>query len=408
MRLLLVHNYYGSSAPSGENIVYEAERDLLRAHGHQVAEFTRTSDELNRNLFPGQLRAGLTAPWNPMALRAVRRAIEHERPDVMHVHNTYPLLSPAIFRAVRGTATATVVTLHNYRYFCASPVLMRQGQPCTLCLDRRSSMLAIRYGCYRGSRAATLPLAVMSALHRRLGTLTKDVDRVVALTSFQKNLLVRAGLAAEGIEVKPHFLAAPPGVRPWADREGEVLYLGRLGPEKGVRALVEAWAGWRDGAPRLDLIGNGPERGALEEAIGRERLGGRVGLQAALPFEAAQDRLANARLLVLPSVCFEGFPLVIREAYAHGVPVAASRLGALPELVREGEAGVLFEPGEPADIQRTVAAAWGNQALLAEMGRRARAEFEAKYTAEIAYRRLMEIYESAITTRRERGGARGR
>jgi glycosyltransferase involved in cell wall biosynthesis len=287
-------------------------------------------------------------------------------------------------------------------------VLTRDGLPCTLCLDRRSSVPAVRYGCYRGSRAATLPLAVMSALHRRLGTFAKDVDRVVALTAFAREMLVRAGLGADTIEVKPHFLASPHAVRPWAEREGEVLYLGRLGPEKGVRALVEAWAGWRDGAPRLDLVGSGPERGALEEAIGRERLEGRVALSAAVPFEAAQERLANARLLVLPSVCFEGFPLVIREAYAHGVPVAASRLGALVELVRDGETGVLFEPGDPADIRRTIAAAWADQARLAEMGRRARAEFEARYTAEIGYRRLMEIYEHAIATRRERGKARGR
>ncbi len=402
MRVLLVHNYYRSSAPSGENVVFEAERDLLRGRGHDVVEFTRTNDALGDRPLLGPLRGALATPWNPFAVRAVRRAIERERPDVMHVHNTFPLLSPAIFRAARGTATATVVTLHNYRYFCASPVLTRDGLPCTLCLDRRSSLPAVRYGCYRGSRAATLPLAVMSALHRRLGTFAKDVDRVVALTAFAREMLVRAGLEADTIEVKPHFLASPPAVRPWAEREGEVLYLGRLGPEKGVRALVEAWAGWRDGAPRLDLVGSGPERGAIEEAIGRERLEGRVALSAAVPFEAAQERLANARLLVLPSVCFEGFPLVIREAYAHGVPVAASRLGGLAELVRDGETGVLFEPGDPAGIRRTIAAAWADQARLAEMGRRARAEFDAKYTAEIGYRRLMEIYEHAIATRRER------
>ena len=400
MRVLLVHNYYGSAAPSGENVAFEAERDLLRAHGHEVVELTRRSDELDREALTGRLRAGLATPFNPLAVRAVRRAIGRERPDVMHVHNTFPLLSPAIFRAARGTATATVATLHNYRNFCAQPVLTRDGRPCTLCLDRRSSLPAVRYGCYRGSRVATLPLALMAAVHRCAGTWRRDVDRFVALTEFQQGMLVRAGLDAHRIEVKPHFLAAPPAVRPWAERRGEVLYLGRLGPEKGVRTLVEAWARWRDGAPRLELVGSGPELSALEAVIGHEHGEGRVRLHAAVPFEVAQERLADARLLVLPSECFEGFPLVIREAYAHGVPVAASRLGSLVELVRDGETGVLFAPGDAGDIRRTVGAAWADQGRLAEMGRRARAEFDARYTAEANHETLMRIYAAAVAHRR--------
>jgi glycosyltransferase involved in cell wall biosynthesis len=407
MRILLVHNFYRSSAPSGENVVFEAERDLLRGRGHDVVELTRTSDVLEGRPLLGPLRGALATPWNPFAVRVVRRAIEREKPDVMHVHNTFPLLSPAIFRAARGTATATVATLHNYRNFCAAAVLTRDGRPCTLCLDRRSSLPAVRYGCYRNSRVATLPLAVMSALHRRLGTWTRDVDRFVALSLFQKDFLVRAGLAAERIEVKPHFLAAPSPMRPWAEREGAVLYLGRLGPEKGVRSLVEAWLKWGDGAPPLELIGDGPERSALEALVAGRGGKPRIAFTGPMAFADAQARLARARLLVLPSVCIEGFPMVIREAYAAGVPVAASRLGPLPELVRDGVTGVLFEAGNPEDLRTRVAPAWSDQPRLSEMAQAARREFDARYTAEIGYRRLMEIYEEAIGARRERGKANG-
>jgi glycosyltransferase involved in cell wall biosynthesis len=185
------------------------------------------------------------------------------------------------------------------------------------------------------------------------------------------------------------------------------LYLGRLGPEKGVRSLVEAWLKWGDGAPPLELIGDGPERSALEALVAGRGGKPRIAFTGPMAFADAQARLARARLLVLPSVCIEGFPMVIREAYAAGVPVAASRLGPLPELVRDGVTGVLFEAGNPEDLRTRVAPAWSDQPRLSEMAQAARREFDARYTAEIGYRRLMEIYEEAIGARRERGKANG-
>ena len=404
MRVLLVHNYYRSSAPSGENVVFEAERELLREHGHEVVELRRASDVLEGRPLVGALRGALATPWNPFAARAVRRAIERERPDVMHVHNTFPLLSPAIFRAARGTATATVATLHNYRNFCAAAVLTRDGAPCTRCLDERSAWPAVRYGCYRGSRAATLPLAAMTSLHRRAGTWRNDVDRFIALTRFQRGVVVRAGLDEERVRVKPHFLASPAPAIPFGERDASVLFVGRLGPEKGVRPLVEAWLRWGAAAPRLELIGDGPERAALEALAAGSAGGARVAILGPMAFGDAQARLARARLLVLPSVCIEGFPMVIREAYAAAVPVAASRLGPLPELVRDGATGVLFEAGDPEAIRVAVSGVWSDQERLAGMAQAARGEFEAKYTAEAGYGALIGIYEEAIASRRARAG----
>jgi glycosyltransferase involved in cell wall biosynthesis len=402
LKILLAHNFYGSSAPSGENTVYSAEKSLLEAAGHEVVEYTRHSDEIRGQGAWGAMKGAMSTPWNPFAFARVRRTIKRERPDVLHVHNTFPLLSPAIFHSAARSSTATVLTLHNYRTVCAAAIPMREGQPCTECLDRRSVTPALRYGCYRQSRLATLPLASMIALHRKLGTWRKHVDAFIALTGFQRDQLVAAGLPPERMHVKPHFYPDPPSPLPWREREAKVVFIGRLGEEKGVRFLIEAWRQWGEQAPQLELIGDGPQRRELEDLA--QVMNGKVRFLGQRPFSETQKRLASAHLLVLPSVCFEGFPMVILEAFAMGVPVAASRLGSMPCLMQDGRNGVLFTPGNAEDLLRQVRGAWGEDDLLARMGAAAREEFDARYTAEANYRMLIDIYQAAIGHRRRMAG----
>lgn len=398
MKILLAHNFYGSTAPSGENTVYAAEKSLLQTNGHEVIEYTRHSDEIRSQGAWGTLKGALSTPWNPFAYTQVAKIIARERPTIMHVHNTFPLLSPAIFHSAMRSTTATVLTLHNYRTVCAAAIPMRHGKPCTECIDRQSVTPAVTYGCYRQSRLATLPLATSIALHRNLQTWQKQVDAFIALTEFQRDLLIKAGLPAERIHIKPHFYPDPPTPAPWESREAKVLFIGRLGEEKGVRFLIEAWRQWGEQAPLLELIGDGPLRSELERSS--QGQGGRIRFLGQLPFAETQARLAQARLLVLPSICFEGFPMVIREAFALGVPVVASRLGSMPCLVEEGRTGRLFEPGDANDLGRCIKSLWMKQNELGNMAAAARAEFEAKYTAEANYAMLMEIYRSAMENRR--------
>jgi hypothetical protein len=159
VKVLLVHNFYGSSAPSGENQVFEAEKLLLQEMGHEVTDFSRHSDEIRSQGTWGVVRGALATPWNPWMTRAVKEAVSNFQPDVVHVHNTFPLISPGIFHAI-GPRAARVLTLHNYRLFCPAAIPMRGGRVCTDCLDMRSAWPALRYGCYRDSRVATLPLAI--------------------------------------------------------------------------------------------------------------------------------------------------------------------------------------------------------------------------------------------------------
>lgn len=405
MKILLVHNYYGSSAPSGENTAYEAERELLKSKGHTVIEFTLHSDAIRAKGMIGNIIGALSTPWNPFSLRRLKKIIKAERPDIMHVHNFFPLISPSAFFAACGSDTATVFTLHNFRIFCAAGIPMRDGCICTECIDRRSVSPSLKYGCYRNSRVATFPLAAMIGLHRWLGTWQRHVDAFIALTEFQRKVLVHAGLPDERIHIKPHFYADPPTLVPFADRENKAVYIGRLSEEKGVEVLIWAWKRLGSNAPLLEVIGDGPDRDRLKVSIRGAVPEQRITFTGQLSFKETQEKLARAKMLVLPSLCFEGFPMVIREAFALGVPVIGSRIGSIPFIVTHAKNGMLFEPGNAEELTNVVAHAFEDKISLSAMSLAARREFEEKYTAEANIEMLVKIYEAAII--RKRGHGRG-
>jgi glycosyltransferase involved in cell wall biosynthesis len=403
VRTLLAHNFYGSSAPSGENQVFETEKRLLRSRGHDVAVFTRDSDEIRANGVIGMLQGAAAVPWNPLMTRAVKRKVGHFGPDVVHVHNTFPLLSPGIFHAIGGRA-ARVLTLHNYRLFCPAAIPMRGGRVCTDCLDNRSPWAALRHGCYRNSRLATLPLASSVALHRFLNTWTRQVDAFITLTEFQRDRMIEAGLPAALVHVKPNFYPGNPLNFSWTNRKPRVVFAGRLTAEKGILALVRAWLAWGATAPELRIVGDGDLRGELERlaatapAVPIRFLGRMSG-------PAAHEEIAHARLLVLPSESFETFGLAILEAFAFGTPAAVSRIGPLPSIVREGQNGVVFEAGDPESLLKAVRTAWEAPGELERLAAGARQSFEALYTEDANYRMLMGIYEQAMEVSKRRKGA---
>lgn len=396
MKVLLAHNFYGSSAPSGENRVYLAEKELLKSHGHTVIEFTRYSDEIRNRGFVGKLQGGLATPWNPFTEKKIRHLLKTEKPEILHVHNTFPLLSPSIFQAAEGSDVATVYTVHNYRIYCAAGSPMRNSLPCMECLDKQNAFPALKYGCYRESRIATFPMVVMIGLHRRMGTWQKYVDAFITLSEFQKEKLIGAGLPAQRVYVKPNFYPAPPLPRPWLERQRKVVFIGRLSPEKGVHVLLEAWKEWGEAAPLLELIGDGKEKENLRKSLKNTVAEKKVCFTGQLLFDQTQERLAEASLLILPSLCFEGFPMVIREAFALGVPVVASRIGAIPFIIKDGDSGMMFQPGDSTELLKVVKALWENSTRLSNMAEAARKEFEIKYTADENYDMLMEIYRAAI------------
>jgi glycosyltransferase involved in cell wall biosynthesis len=401
VKILLVHNFYGSAAPSGENSAYRAEAGLLQNRGHSVIEFNRHSDEILQQNFYGRLKGAVSAVWNPFSLHALKRTLRETKPDIVHVHNTFPLLSPSVLYAPREQNIPTVMTMHNYRIGCSAGTAVRKDRACTLCLDKKSVIPALRYGCYRDSRIATLPVSAMIALHNAMSTWRNTIDAFITLTDFQRETMVRFGIPSESLFVKPHFLEDPPQPVSWKDRDNKAVFVGRLYAAKGIHVLLEAWKRMGKGAPHLEVVGDGPMRAQLVRSAQESEASDSISFLGNVSREEAMNRISRAKLLIVPSLCLEGFPMVVQEAFALGVPVAASNIGSLPSLIADNKNGKLFIPGDAGDILSCVTGLLADDTRLRILGESARCEFDEKYTAEKNYTTLMAVYRAA-TKHRER------
>ena len=399
MKILLLHNHYQSGAPSGENTVFANERTLLQERGHEVITFERFNDDLAGIGLPATIRIAMESAWSPSSYEEVSRALRRTRPEVAHFHNTFPLISPSAYQACVDLGVAVVQTLHNYRLVCPSGLLFRQGKVCFDCLGR-SPVPALLHRCYRGSLPGTAAVVWMLVSNRRRGTYTDLVDRYIVPSSAAASLLVNGGLPRKRMVVKPNFLFASPP--PGDGGGGYAVYVGRLSNEKGVRLLIAAWRNIQ-GIP-LKVIGDGALRAELESLSVREGLD--IEFLGSLERDATLEAVRAARFLVAPSDWHETFGMVIIEAYACGTPVIAARMGAFDELVRHGETGLQFHPGDPADLVAQVQRLQNDDGLLLRMRAAARAEFEARYTADANYVALLGIYEAAIKARRQSGTGR--
>ncbi|MFJ9077507.1 glycosyltransferase [Streptomyces sp. NPDC102278] len=394
MHVLVVHNRYASAQPSGENKVVDQEVELLREAGHRVEVFERRSDDIAARSLVSKAALPFLVPWNPAVRAELAARLRGERPDVVHVHNVFPLLSPAVLAACADAGVPAVATLHNYTQVCPPGTLQRAGRPCTECVGA-APLPAVRHGCYRNSRPATVPLAVSLSVNRRRWW--SGVERFFCISGAQRDVLVRAGMPADRLVVKHNFVPEPGTVR---TGDGEhLLHLGRLAEAKGVRLLMAAWdelaAGGGVGVP-LVIAGSGPlEREVTAWAAGRDDVR-YVGL-----YDQAQCRQAIARsvAVVAPSTWLEAFGLVVVEAMAAGVPAVAAGHGAFVELVEDGVSGLLHRPGEPASLaacmRRITADADRNRA----MGRAARRRYEEGFSPAVGLERLVEGYRTAIAVR---------
>jgi glycosyltransferase involved in cell wall biosynthesis len=393
MKVLLVHNHY--QLPGGEDEVFAAEGALLEANGHQVFRYTVHNQAIGK---AAALATAARTLWSRDSYREVSRLLQQYRPAVMHVHNTFPLLSPSVYYAARSCGVAIIQTLHNYRLLCPNALFFREGHVCEDCLGRRVPWPSVRHACYRGNRAASTTVTALLSAHRALGTWRRAVDRFIALTAFARAKFIEGGLPAERIAVKPNFATdQQPRVAPGS----YALFVGRLSAEKGVATLLEAWR-LCTGSGRLKVVGDGPLAAQVATTAAAAHGLEWVGAQ---PRDRVLELMRGAAFLIVPSVCYENFPLVIVEAYALGLPVIASDLGAMSSIVRHGTTGLHVRPGDAGDLARTMNWAWEHGQELAALGAGARMEFERHYTAERNHELLIEVYREAIAraaTRRRR------
>jgi glycosyltransferase involved in cell wall biosynthesis len=391
MKILSVHNSY--SKPGGEDQVFTQEADLLRAHGHNVILYHTSNDQLmGKNPL---VMLGNTI-WNKQAHGELSELMQRERPDVVHVHNTFPLISPAVYYAANEAGIPVVQTLHNFRMLCPAGTLFRDGHVCEDCVGKSVPWPGVIHGCYRGSRLATAAGAAMIAAHNHKQTWSKTVSAYIALTRFARDKFIQAGFPAEKIVVKPNYLPADPGI---GEGKGNyALFVGRLTPEKGIATLLEAWREIGNELP-LHIAGDGPLAPEVEKAA--NSMPGVTWLKW-LPRAEILQRMKDASVLILPSTWYEGFPVIIAEAFAVGLPVIASDLGSMSTIVEHERTGLHFEPGNPASLLDAVRWFRTHPNETARMRGQVRLEYELKYTAERNYAQMMNIYDRVLNLSAEK------
>lgn len=392
MKILIAHNTYQQGG--GEDVVAATEARLLSERGHQIIWYRRGNEELRAQGAFQTLVTGLKSVWASDSYRELAALLRGESPDVAHFHNTFPLISPAAYYACTQAGVPVVQTLHNYRLLCPGATFFRDGHICDQCLGRRTPWPGIVHRCYRKSAFASAAAAGMLTAHRWLGSWRTKVGIYIAASEFARGKFIRGGLPASRIRVKPNFVHPDPGVRCGAGKYA--LFVGRLCEEKGARVLLNAWRQLASPVP-LIVAGDGPVR---EDFLPSDReLQGNISVLSTVSHDEVLALMRGARFLVFPSLVYEGaFPLAIVEAFACGLPVVASRLGSIEEGTTHGRNSLHFSAGNCEELAKTVVWAWQHPQKMEEFGRAARLEYEARYTADLNYEILMEIYSSVRRT----------
>lgn len=383
MNILTVHNRY--QIRGGEDYCYEEEQSMLRLHGHILDNYEENNDKLV-NLAP--LRSAQKTIWSQETFKLVSEKLTTHRYDLVHVHNFFPLVSPSVYYAACDSGVPVVQTLHNYRLLCPNGLFFRQGKICEDCLGKNLPWPSVLHGCYKENRLASAAVASMLATHHLLSTWIDKVDAYIALTEFARQKFIAGGLPPEKIFVKPNFvyndLGAGLGSGDYA------LYVGRLSVEKGLDILIDAWSKLSFKVP-LKIVGDGPLQNFVKNTCQQQP---NIEYLGHKPLKDVCHLMGEAKFLVFPSKWYEGMPRVILESFSKSTPVICSKLGALGEIIEHGRTGLHFTPGDSGDLANQIEWAVCHERDLVQMRQEARAEFEANYTAQANYPKLIAIYEA--------------
>lgn len=377
-KVLIVHNSYRWRG--GEEIVAEGEAALLRRNGHEVQIYSRHNNTIENM---SKVAVALETLWSRRTMDDLGKCIAAFNPDLIHVHNTFPLISPSLFWAAAKKGLPVVQTLHNFRLLCLQAMFLRDKQTCEDCLGKLP-WRGVVHRCYRDSTAQSAVLTGLLTLHRGLGTYQHKVTRYITLNRFCRDKFVEGGLPRDRISIKPHFVDSPELIDvPRTDG----LFVGRLSQEKGTDVLLGALT--RLPGTIVNVIGEGPEREQIQ-------MHGRLRSLGAKTRTEIMAHMQRSSYLVMPSIWYETFALVLAEAFACGLPVIASRLGVMQDLIEDGRTGMLFDPGSSVDLAEKIAWADRHPKEMLRMGRNARKKYLEKYTPQHNYAQLMAIYRQAL------------
>ncbi|MBY7736806.1 glycosyltransferase family 4 protein [Paenibacillus polymyxa] len=388
-KVLIIHNFYQQSG--GEDKVVEQESAMLRSSGIETEHYYVHNDSIQSKGLANMAKLAVEAAWSFPEFKRIKELLLRVKPDVVHVHNFFPVISPSVYHACERLGVPVVQTLHNYRLICPAATFMRGNEVCEKCLHG-TLLHSIRHGCYRGSQLQTIPVAAMIKFNELIGTWQHKVSRYIALTEFARDKFAESGIPLDRIAVKPNFIHHQTVKAKYDPNDRYLLFVGRISAEKGVRNLLQAWSQLEDrGGLRLVIIGDGPQKAELAAAYSQEDiqfLGKQDG-------DTVLDCMSRAMYVMVPSIWYEGFPMTIVESYSVGTPVLCSRIGALEEVVEDGVTGFHFQHDDLENIKTVIrrAVAYENYAAMRQ---KVAENYAAHYTEEVNVKQLLTIYSEAM------------
>lgn len=378
-RVLIVHNYY--QIPGGEDTVVANEKKMLEEHGHKVILYSRNNAELKHMSKPQKLFLPITTIFNPRTYKEIKSLIKSKNIEIVHVHNTLNLISPAVYYAARAMKVPVVQTVHNFRLLCPGATFYRGGHICEDCVES-GLWCAVKHKCYRGSRIQTLACVISTWFHRMTGIYGKI--NYICLTEFNRQKLLNLKqIKPERVFVKPNFVESKDVFAPEENRENQFVFAGRLDKLKGIDILFEAWKRMGDTAPKLVVCGTGPMEEWCKSHLQQNSVN--IELRGFVPNTEARKLIANNKALILPTQWYEGFPMSIVEAFSVGTPVVCSDLGNAGSIVEEGVTGCKFRADSAEDMINAVRRCDG-------MCESTMSEFNNKYSDVRNYEMLKKIY----------------
>lgn len=390
MRILQVHNRYLAGL-GGEDTVVRLEADLLSSHGHEVREVLVSTSELQGAGTVRLLISGALSVWSTKGFQLVANAVHEFRPEVVHVHNTFPLLSPSVYYAARRNGSCVVQTLHNYRIACANGLLLRNGIPCEDCVGR-AKWRGLARRCYGGSIGISTSVVTIQTAHRIANTFRNQVDAYIALTSFQRDIMIRDGLPEDRVHVKPNFMPRIVEATERIMRKRQLVYVGTINEAKGTDLLLKAWARVRPQGFSLVLLGDGTHKERLMRQYETDHSVVWMGFR---PSAEVTRTLAESRYIAICSRWYEGFPMVLLEALSVGTPAIAPDHAAFPEILERGRCGILFDPSNIDSLSSALRLATSDREDTWQLHSDAAFAKAHDFSADANYIRLAEIYASA-------------
>jgi glycosyltransferase involved in cell wall biosynthesis len=388
MKVLQVHNFYRTRG--GECSVVNTERALLENYGHEVIPYYRDSLNIDELGLLAKAHMLLNVPYNNKVERDLEVIIRNVKPDVAHVHNVFPMLTTAVYKALNRCGVPVVQTIHNFRFLCPNGQFYIHDHICEDC-QKRGYFSAVKKRCMQDSILVSSLYAIAISNAWKTGILPNNIDKYIALNQFFAQRLIDAGIPSSRVCILGNFIDETEVSV--SAKQDYVLYLGRLSKEKGIRTLLNAWE--NVSGSTLKIAGSGPMLHEIEALVSHRNVEN-VQLLGHVSGDEKQELIKNAICLVVPSEWYENFPISIVEAMSLGTPVVASNIGGLPEMVGHKKTGLIFEPGNHDALEAVLYAIITDQEMAGRLAVNALKAAQDLFGASKHHDGLIEIYSEAI------------